>query len=126
VGNVEGLTLESTGGGTVVINMALTYVGDVQLEIIEPVAGEVDVYRSWLPEGFAVRHHHLCSRLDSVEELEQLRASYVARSYRIALDASYEGSPLFYVDTTQLLDHYQEYCWLGQASIDFMAGLPRN
>jgi hypothetical protein len=101
VATFEGFTLESSVGGTVVINIALTYVGEVHLEIIEPVAGEVDVYRSWLPEGFAVRH--LCSRLVSVAELEQMRASHVARGDRIALDASYEASPLFDVDTAELL-----------------------
>ena len=113
-------------GGNAVINVGLAYVGDVQLEIIEPVEGAVDLYRSWLPEGFAVRHHHFCSLLDSVEELQQVRADYVAHGYAIALDASLGGSQIFYADTTALLDHYQEYAWVDEDSIAFMATLPRN
>ena len=126
IATFEDFTLVTPDGGNAVINVGLAYVGDVQLEIIEPVEGAVDLYRSWLPEGFAVRHHHFCSLLDSVDELQQVRADYVARGYTIALDASLGGSQIFYADTTALLDHYQEYAWVDEDSIAFMATLPRN
>jgi hypothetical protein len=61
-----------------------------------------------------------------VDELGQVRADYVARGYTIALDASLGGSRIFYADTTALLDHYQEYAWVDEDSIAFMATLPRN
>ena len=72
----ENFTLDVAGGRDAVINVGLAYVGDVQLEIIEPVSGEVDLYRTWLPDDFAVRHHHFCHRLDSVAELEAVQGRY--------------------------------------------------
>jgi hypothetical protein len=114
------------GDRKAVINVALGYVGDTQLEIIEPVSGAVELYRTWLPEEFAVRHHHFCRRLDSVAELDAVRSRYEQAGYAIALDASLGDTRLFYADTTKLLDHYQEYAWVDGQAEQFMATLPRN
>ena len=122
----DDFTLDVEGGGKAVINVALGYVGDTQLEIIEPVSGEVELYRTWLPEEFAVRHHHFCHRLDSVAELDAVRSRYEQAGYAIALDASLGETRLFYADTTKLLDHYQEYAWVDGQAEQFMATLPRN
>lgn len=122
----DDFTLEVPGGRTAVINVGLAYVGDIQLEVIEPVSGEVELYRSWLPEDFAVRHHHFCHRLDSIAELEAVQARYENAGYAIPLAASLGETRLFYADTTTLLDHYQEYAWIDRESEQFMATLPRN
>lgn len=122
----DDFTLDVEGGRRAVINVALAYVGETQLEIIEPVSGEVDLYRTWLPEEFAVRHHHFCHRLDSVAELEALQRDYEQRGYEISLAASLGETRLFYADTTRLLDHYQEYAWVDSEAEAFMATLPRN
>lgn len=122
----EDFTLDVAGGRDAVINVGLAYVGDVQLEIIEPVTGEVDLYRTWLPDEFAVRHHHFCHRLDSVAELEAVQGGYEQSGVTIPLAASLGETRLFYADTTSLLDHYQEYAWIAPESEEFMASLPRN
>ena len=120
----DDFTLDVDGGRSAVINVALGYVGETQLEIIEPVSGEVDLYRTWLPDEFAVRHHHFCHRLDSIAELEAAQAHYEQAGYAIPLAASLGGTRLFYADTTKLLDHYQEYAWVDGESETFMATLP--
>jgi hypothetical protein len=122
----DDFTLDVDGDRRAVINVALAYVGETQLEIIEPVSGEVDLYRTWLPEEFALRHHHFCHRLDSVAELDALRSEYERRGYGIPLTASLGATRLFYADTTTLLDHYQEYAWIDEEAEKFMATLPRN
>ena len=122
----EDFTLDVAGGRDAVINVGLAYVGDVQLEIIEPVTGDVDLYRTWLPDEFAVRHHHFCHRLDSVAELEAVQGRYEQSGVTIPLAASLGETRLFYADTTSLLDHYQEYAWIAPESEEFMASLPRN
>jgi catechol 2,3-dioxygenase-like lactoylglutathione lyase family enzyme len=122
----DDFALEVPGDRQAVINVALGYVGDVQLEIIEPVSGEVDLYRSWLPDEYALRHHHFCHRLDSIEELEAAQHKYEQDGYPIALEARLGETRLFYADTTKLLDHYQEYAWISAESDAFMATLPRN
>ena len=122
----DDFTLDVEGGGQTVINVGLAYVGETQLEIIEPVSGEVEIYRTWLPEEFAVRHHHFCHRLDSVAELEAVQTRYQQSGYTISLAARLGETRLFYADTTRLLDHYQEYAWIDSEAEAFMATLPRN
>ena len=126
IATFDDFTLEVDDGRNAVINVGLAYVGDIQLEIIEPVSGEVDLYRTWLPESFAVRHHHFCHRLDSVAELESLQRSYEQAGTRIPLAARLGETRLFYADTTELLDHYQEYAWVDSEAEQFMKTLPRN
>ena len=127
IATFDDFTLVTPDGGTAVINVGLAYVGDVQLEIIEPVEGAVDLYRTWLPDG-------LRRAPPPFLQPAGLRGGAPAGAsgrtwpagYAIALDASLGGSQIFYADTTALLDHYQEYAWVDEDSIAFMATLPRN
>ncbi|WP_166487303.1 hypothetical protein [Geodermatophilus obscurus] len=70
----DSLQLPTVGSGQAAINWGLTYVGDLQLEIVQPVSGEVDVFRALLPERsdrFALRSHHIASQLDSTDEYDR-------------------------------------------------------
>ena len=60
VTRVGELALQLDGGGTTIIRLALCFVGQVELEIIEPVGGEDDIYRRALPDsGFGLVWHHV-------------------------------------------------------------------
>lgn len=125
----DSLQLPTVGGGQAVINWGLTYVGDLQLEIIQPVSGEVDVYRALLPERsdqFVLRSHHIASQLDSTDEYDAVMAGYRQRGHRIALEASFGGTRFFYADTYDLLGHFQEYLLIDDATKEWLATLPRN
>ncbi|MEE2034933.1 VOC family protein [Rhodococcus chondri] len=126
----DGFTLSTAEGGEVVIDVALAYVGDMQFEIIQPVSGEVDLYRRHLPADpteYALRFHHICSRLDSIEEYEQVLSDYRKRGVTVEVDGSFgEGGRFFYADTRGLVDHYQEYVYRDDATKEFLNTLPRN
>lgn len=126
----DGFTLATAGGGEVVIDVALAYVGDMQFEVIQPVSGEVDLYRRHLPDDpseFALRFHHMCSSFDTVDEYERVLADYRARGVTIEVDGSFgEGGRFFYADTRGQVDHYQEYVYLDDATKEFLGSLPRN
>ncbi|MBH0119948.1 VOC family protein [Rhodococcus sp. CX] len=126
----EGFTLSTVGGGEVVIDVALAYVGDMQFEIIQPVSGEVDLYRRHLPvdrSEFALRFHHMCSSFDTLDEYERALADYRARGVTVEVDGGFgEGGRFFYADTRNQVDHYQEYVYLDEATKQFLNTLPRN
>jgi hypothetical protein len=97
------------------------------VELIEPVSGEVDFYRRFLPESGAdaVAFHHLAVLTPLGDESwESTRAVFTDQG----LDYEYtivipDRARLAYVDTTALLGHYLEICQLQPADTEFFTGL---
>ena len=100
--------------------------GGLIIELIEPVAGEVEFYRRFLPkDGGVLGLHHLAMLLPlgdeawtSTERLVQEHG--LAFEYTILIP---DRARLAYVDTTALLGHYIELCQLQQADTEFFSGL---
>ena len=97
------------------------------LELIEPVGGEVDFYRRFLPEdGSAdLRLHHLATFIplgdDAWASLEELLARHgLSVDYTVLIPDRVRAG---YVDTTALLGHWLEVCQLQAADIEFFSGL---
>ena len=97
------------------------------LELIEPVGGEVDFYRRFLPEdGSAdLRLHHLATFIPLGDEawasLEALLARHgLGVDYTVLIPDRVRAG---YVDTTAELGHYLEICQLQSADIEFFSGL---
>jgi hypothetical protein len=97
------------------------------IELIEPVAGEIDFYRRFLPEDRSegVGFHHLAVLVppgevawESVQEV--LTRSGLGFEYTITIP---DRARLAYVDTTAWLGHFLELCQLQPADIDFFSGL---
>lgn len=124
----DSLQLPTVSDGQAVINWGLTYVGDLQLEIGQPVSGEVDVYRALLPERsdrFVLRGHHIASQLDSTGEHDAVMAGYRQRGHRIALEAG-SGDRFSYATSYDLLGHFQEHLLIDDAPKAWLAPLPSN
>ncbi|HEY1237393.1 MAG TPA: VOC family protein [Solirubrobacterales bacterium] len=100
--------------------------GGLIIELIEPVSGEVDFYRRFLPtDGGTLGLHHLAMLVPLGDEpwgqVEALVKNHgLAFEYTIEIP---ERARLAYVDTTALLGHYIELCQLEQADTDFFSGL---
>jgi hypothetical protein len=100
--------------------------GGLIMELIEPVAGEVEFYRRFLPWGTGVLgFHHLAMLVplgdepwSDVEEL--LREHGLGFEYTILIP---DRARLAYVDTTAMLGHYIELCQLQPADTEFFSGL---
>jgi Glyoxalase/Bleomycin resistance protein/Dioxygenase superfamily len=99
--------------------------GGLIVELIEPVGGEVDFYRRFLPDGGGLGFHHLASYMkvgdEAWEQLaDVLAAAGLAIDYTVLIPDRVRAG---YVDTTKQLGHYLEVCQLQPADTEFFSGL---
>lgn len=106
-----------------VSHYALAFEGQTQLEIIEPLDGDVSLYRSLLPdEGFALRFHHLGHYFTSEAEFWAARRD-MNRRWDIVLEAAVFDGFYCYADARADDGHYQEiFTFPGGRHLD---GVPR-
>jgi Glyoxalase/Bleomycin resistance protein/Dioxygenase superfamily len=99
-----------TGGGTHAhAHFALAFKGELQFEIIQPLAEEVVLYLPYLPsEGYALRFHHLGKHLDSRRDYD-LALQGAKQRWPITVEEEMMGTAFAYVDSRKDLGHYLEY-----------------
>jgi hypothetical protein len=95
------------------------------VELIEPVAGEVDFYRRFLPEDGSLRLHHVATYVplgdDVWDALGDLLAGAGLRfDYTVLIPDRVRAG---YVDTTADLGHFLEVCQLQPADVEFFSSL---
>jgi hypothetical protein len=96
--------------GMATVKMALGWIGNLQYELIQPVAGLVDVYREGLPDEYPLRFHHVCMR---IHDWAEFRAGLDRQKRPIVMEGGTPGHLQFvYVDARDSLGHYLEYCWM--------------
>jgi hypothetical protein len=124
-------TYKSSLGGTVVvdgetaeewvIDVALVNAGATNLEIIRPVSGAVDLYRSAIRPGAPATLHHLGYRIPDFDEATAILAAN-GRAWKQY--GRLEGSLRFgYVDMTAELGHYVELMDLEPGMESYLAWL---
>lgn len=91
--------------------IAFMWVGDLQYELIEPVAGLEHIYAQALPAGDGIAFHHVCMR---VRDWNVLKEQLEARALPIAFEG--EAGPLrfLYVDARPWCGHFLEYTWMSE------------
>jgi hypothetical protein len=84
---------------------ALTQVGDMQLELIQPTGDQANIYRDTVPAGHSA-FHHICLWSDRIaEDLDRYRK----QGFEIAARGRMDGGAAFaYVDTHIVLGHMTE------------------
>jgi catechol 2,3-dioxygenase-like lactoylglutathione lyase family enzyme len=122
------IEIETLPGRAATLNIALAYVGAVQIELIQPLAGHDLVYREPLPaDGFAIRFHHLAQLIDTEEAYERQRQDVAAQGVRIAVEGQSPGlARYFYSDHRDTLGHYIEHIHYSPTGLAGLAQLPRN
>jgi catechol 2,3-dioxygenase-like lactoylglutathione lyase family enzyme len=108
-------------------NVALAYLGPVQVEVIQPLAGDVQVYRDFLPSdaSFGLRFHHVAHLYESDEALERGLRHYQQQGRRVPVDGAQPGAVrYFYVDLRDELGHYIEAISYQPASLAWLETLP--
>ncbi|MCP3712608.1 VOC family protein [Paraburkholderia sp. CNPSo 3274] len=125
---LPGIEIESMGGRHCKLNIALAFVGQTQLELIEPLSGDDSIYRDALPQtGFAIRHHHFAQLIESEADFETQREEMAARGVPIVVDGQSPGAArYFYTDHRATLGHYIEHIWYTPTGLKGMEQLPRN
>jgi Glyoxalase/Bleomycin resistance protein/Dioxygenase superfamily len=101
--------------------------GGLIIELIEPVAGEIDFYTRVLPTNgdFAVRLHHIATFTQTGDE-EWVRINALLAAANLSLDYTLvipDRVRAGYVDTTTELGHWLEICQLHAEDIDFFTAL---
>lgn len=99
------------GEGKGVQKLAFIWVGDLQIELIEPIEGDVlALYRDALPPDDRISFHHICQRID---DWDAFMAEVDKHPFPIVLKGGTPGMLQFaYLDTRAWLGHYTEYCWM--------------
>ncbi|HEX4376809.1 MAG TPA: VOC family protein [Steroidobacteraceae bacterium] len=96
------------GVGRAQTRVAMAWAGATQIEIIQPVAGLVDLYQPYLAADDSMRFHHCAVRVDDWPVF----CEKVARNgYTVAYASGLDGLEFMYLDARQTLGHYVEYIW---------------
>lgn len=110
------------------VKVAMGARGGLIVELIEPVAGEIDFYTETLPDDrneLAIRLHHVATHMATGDrEWSDLQA-LLARSglkvdYTVLIPDRVRAG---YVDTRAELGHWLEICQLQRADIEFFSAL---
>jgi hypothetical protein len=109
------------------VKVAMGARGGVIIELIEPVAGEIDFYTRVLPgdQDFSVRLHHIATHTAPGEdEWERIKTilgnSGLQVDYTVLIPNRVRAG---YVDTSAELGHWLEICQLQREDIDFFTAL---
>jgi Glyoxalase/Bleomycin resistance protein/Dioxygenase superfamily len=100
------------GHGPCHLKVALGWTGALQVELIEPISGNLRHYLEYLPvdeRDLSPRHHHVCMR---VTDWSKTRAEVDERRWLIAYEGAVEGCKFIYIDARESLGHYVEYLWM--------------
>ena len=107
------------------IKVALAFVGDLQVELIEPLGAPGDaLWREPLPSSdFAVALHHFGFMIPGPRSAwSEFRETIGNRDYPIVIEGDFDPAKFVYVDLRDSLGHYCEYLWMQD---DLHAHVPR-
>jgi hypothetical protein len=109
-------------------HIALAYIGNTMIELIEPNLDVRTIYAEHLPEpGKVARLHHLGFLVDDDTAFQALEARLATLELPVAAAGDY-GAVLkyLYADARPELGHYLEYIRLGDEGRELFAAIPRN
>lgn len=115
-------------GREAVCDVALANTGGLQIELIHPIEGAVEVYRQILDgNGFELRFHHQCHWVDNESEFQAIREDLRGAGHPIVIDGAGHGSRYFYADLRPLIGHHVEYVWFEAGVLEqLQASIPEN
>jgi hypothetical protein len=112
-------------GQRAMLKVAMAYHHGLQYELIEPVGGDVDIYRQALPSNgdFALCFHHVACAAPNRDALEKWRHQAIRTARHLPIHGAFGESAYFYVDETHQLGHHIEYVYL---TPEYDARIPRG
>jgi len=118
-----------TGPGRVAhCNIGLAYVGATELEVIQPLGEDVQIYRDFLPrDGFVIRFHHIARFLETRQDYDQQFAAFQKMGKHLPIIGDFAGrASYFYADFRAELGHYIECITFTQEGREWVKSIPRN
>lgn len=107
------------------IKIALAFVGNLQVELIEPLGAPGDLiwHEVLPPTRFGVVFHHCGFMVPGpLSDWNAFRATIGQDAYPIVIEGDFEPAKFVYVDLRDSLGHYCEYLWMHD---DLHAAVPR-
>ena len=92
------------------IHEAHVFIGNTQIELIQPAGGDDTLYREFCsPDKSSLRHHHFGMWAEEAH-YATLRSNFAALQIPIAFEAAVPGvAAVMYADARASLGHYLEY-----------------
>ena len=110
--------------GEVVNRMKLCFIwiGDIQYELIQPLADPLGIYANAPSNGGPLRFHQTCTR---VADWADFRARVDQQDLPVVMERDLGGDNLkfLYLDARKQLGHYLEYTWMTDAAWDQIRAL---
>lgn len=116
-----------TPQGVALVNGALAFAGDMQIELFEPAGGHDAPYRCMLPEGsgFALRHHHFGHLIKTAEDWQRVNEVIRAKGWDTPIGGNYmDMIQYIYVDVRHEVGHFLEFMYHNEEGMKFFAAVP--
>jgi len=91
------------------VKLAFLWIGDLQIELIQPISGSIEIYREALTQDDTLAFHHICMR---VKNWDEFRKRIDAQSFPVVVEGGSDVLKFLYLDARPLLGHYLEYIWM--------------
>lgn len=120
---LRGLEIQTGEGRSCRAHVALSYVGSMQLELIQALGGDDAVYRHGLPsQGYGLRFNHMAQLIETEQEFELLQDRVRSSGIPLVMHGSAPGGTTryFYTDFRDTLGHYLEHVWYSQEGQAFL------
>ena len=115
----------ATAAGGPELKIALSIVGGVEIELIEPIGDTAPLFRDGLAPGpdLDIRFHHVCIRIDGPLSAWDAHAASIdtARHPIVFEGALGDDLRFFYTDERSRLGHYVEHVWMSPSLLAHLA-----
>jgi hypothetical protein len=97
------------------MKLAFIWIGEIQYELIQPIADPLGIYGNCVSNGGPLRFHQTCTR---VADWTDFRARVARQDLPVAMERDLGGDSLkfLYLDARPQVGHYLEYVWMTDAA----------
>lgn len=110
------------------LHQAHVYLGDLQLELIQPAGGDDAIYRDFCAADGTLRQHHFGHWMDDRSGYASMPQRCAVLGVPIAMEIAVPGTGgAIYADFRRVLGHYVEYVHLApDVKARYYADVPRH
>jgi hypothetical protein len=112
-----------------ILRVALAYVGNVMIEIIQPLSGAVEIYQNAIKnDKFTLKFHHIGILVNGQSEnWDSTVSELISKKQQFAVSGEFGTAAKFgYVDQRDTLGHYVEYVHFSEEGLQFISQVPQN
>ncbi len=121
-------TAKMNAGARYTSFVGLAWIGDVQVELIQPKDVNTPLYVDAMPKnGFGINFHHAGYLVDSEAAWRGVEDQLAAQAIPITSRSLVpDRMDIIYADARPIFGHYLEYVWARGEGLAFLQNVPRN